>query len=83
MNTMIENLGKRMVVKAKMVNHYAKAWSVDERRFNESRELNKFDHELRGMIQAIEAMDMEFSMEYDANVVEITAIVIMGYRFNV
>lgn len=81
MEKMINDLAERMLVKARVINMYARKWAVDERRFTESREQNKFDHEFSGMIQAVKAMGIALDIEYDENVVEMTAIIIMGKKF--
>lgn len=83
MTEMLNNLSEHMIVKIRIINRYCREWAKDERRFNESRPCNKFDHELRGMTQAMKAMDIEFEFEYDAEVVEITAITIMGARYEI
>ena len=81
MEKMINDLAERMLVKARVINMYERKWSTDERRFTKSRELNKFDHEFSGMIQAIKAMGITIDIEYDENVVEMTAINLMGKKF--
>ena len=81
MEKMINDLAERMLVKARVINMYARKWSTDERRFTESRELNKFDHEFSGMIQAIKAMGITIDIEYDEKVIEMTAINLMGKKF--
>ena len=83
MKEMINNLGKRMVVLLRVVNISCREWAQDERRFTELRPCTKFDHELRGMTMAMKAMGIEFEFDFDENVIEYTAVTIMGTRFEI
>ena len=83
MDEMINNIAKRMITKIRVVNLYTKEWSQDDRRFTESRKKNKFDFELSGMFQTLEAAGISFDVEYNTDVSEITAIIIMGTRYSV
>lgn len=83
MNEMINNVADRMITKMKVINTYDKEWATDERRFTESRPCNKFDHELRGMVHALQAMDIDFEFHWNDDVTQYTAITIMGKRFDV
>ena len=83
MKEMINNLGKRMVVLLRVVNIGCREWAQDERRFAELRPFTKFDHELRGMTMAMKAMGIEFEFDFDENVIEYTAVTIMGTRFEI
>lgn len=83
MNEMINNLGGRIVTLLRVINIDRREWSQDERRFTESRPCTRFDHELRGMTMAMKAMGIEFEFDFDENVIEYTAISIMGRRFDV
>lgn len=83
MNEMIQNLGNRMVALMRVINIENRNWSEDERRFTETRPSNKFDHELHGMTMALQAMGIEFGFEFDGEVIEYTAITLMGTRFEV
>ena len=83
MEEMMNNIAKRMIIKIQVVNLYTKDWAQDERRFTESRERNKFDFELSGMFQTLEAAGISYDVEYNADVSEITAIILMGTRYSV
>lgn len=83
MNEMIGNLGRRMSALARVCNISKREWSKDERRFTEVRPRTRFDHEFHGMEMAIEAMGIEFNIEYSGETLEMTAIIIMGKRFDI
>ena len=83
MGEMMNNIAKRMITKIQVVNLYTKDWAQDERRFTESRKRNKFDFELSGMFQTLEAAGISYDVEYNDDVSEITAIIIMGTRYSV
>ena len=83
MEEMMSNIAKRMITKIRVVNLYTKDWSQDERRFTESRKCNKFDFELSGMFQTLEAAGIPYDVEYNSDVSEITAIILMGTRYSV
>lgn len=83
MEEMLNNLAECMAIKIRIINVYNKGWATDERRFTEHRPANKFDHELTGMTHALKAMGIPFEFEYDADVVEITAVIIMGIRYDI
>ena len=83
MTEMINRIGERLITKMSVINLYTKEWAEDERRFNESRKLNKFDHEFRGMTDMLKTMGIDFEIEYNEAVTEMTAITIMGKRFEV
>lgn len=81
MNEMINNIGNRMVVKARLVNDFMESWLEGKEEGNMRR--NPFYSEFQGMCQLIKAMEMDFDIEYDEKVVKMTAIVIMGKKFEV
>lgn len=71
MNTMIKNLGERMITLIRVVNLCGIS------------NPNKLSNELNGMCMALKAMDIEFEFEFNDEVTEYTAITIMGIRFEV
>ena len=81
MTTMINNIGERMVVKARVVNQFMKDWLEGKEEGNLRR--NPFYSEFRGMTEMLKAMEIEFDIEYDEDVVSMTAITIMGKKFEV
>jgi hypothetical protein len=81
MNAMINNIGERLVVKARVVNDFMESWLAGKEEGNLRR--NPFYSELQGMLQMLKAMDIDFSIEYDNEVVKMTAIVVMGKKFEV
>ena len=48
MKEMIKNIGNAIIVRMRVCNISMGEWYKSERRFTESRPLNKFDWELRG-----------------------------------
>lgn len=83
MNEMINKIADSMLTKMRVINIYCKKWAADEKRFTESRPLNKFDHELRGMVQMLKAMDIDLEFYWDDDAIEFTAITIMDKRFEI
>lgn len=71
MNTIINNLGERMITLMRVVNLYGVS------------NPNKLTHELHGMAMALQAMEIEFEFEFNDEVTEYTAITIRGIRFEV
>lgn len=83
MKEMIKNIGNVIIVRMRVCNIRMREWSEDERRFTESRPLNKFDWELSGMLQALKHMGIEFEIDYNDCVTQYTGIEIMGIKFEV
>lgn len=71
MNTMINNLGERMIILMRVVNLYGIS------------NPNKLSNELHGMTMALQAMEIGFEFEYNNEVTEYAAVTIMGIRFEV
>lgn len=79
MKKMIENIGNRIVTKIRLVNQ---AKRDENGSFYENNiRLNPFYSELQGMLQLLKTMDVEFEIDYDETVTYMTAITIMGQRF--
>ena len=70
---MINNLADRMITLMRVIN-------IDGFHSDDNR---KFRNELNGMIMALKAMEIEFDFDYNKEVTEYTAIIIMGTRFEV
>lgn len=70
MNTMINNLGERMIILMRVVNL-------------EGLSGNKLAHELNGMVMALKAMEIDYDFEYNYEVTEYTALILNGKRFEV
>ena len=83
MKEMIKSIGNTIIVRMRVCNISMREWSEDERRFTESRPLNKFDWELSGMLQALKHMGIEFEIDYNDRVTQYTGIEIMGIKFEV
>ena len=83
MTEMLNNLAERMITKIRIVNTHRRFWAKDKRRFTESRPFTKIDHELTGMEHALKAMGIPFEYDFDDEVVEITAVTIMGNRYEI
>lgn len=79
MTEMINNIGNRMVTKARLVNKVLEDWENGECKNLRS---NPFYSEFQGMCQLLKAMDMEYDIQYNDNL-RIAAIVITGKAFNV
>lgn len=76
---MIERIGERMVNKMKLVNRERNV----NKRYKNIREFPTYS-ELYGMMQMLETMDMEYEIEFNPeNTDEMTAIIIMGLKFEV
>lgn len=83
MKEMIKNIGNAIIVRMRVCNISMGEWYKSERRFTESRPLNKFDWELSGMLQALKHMGIEFEIDYNDRVTQYTGIEIMGIKFEV
>ena len=78
MNEMINRIGDRMVVKARVVN-----LAVEEGDYAHNiRECPTYS-EFYGMIELLKTMGIEYDIEFNREVTHMTAIVIMGKRFEV
>lgn len=80
MTEMINNIGNRMVTKARLVNKVLEDWENGK---CESLRSNPFYSEFSGMCQLLKAMNMEYDIRYDTDSVKMVTIVIMGKPFNV
>lgn len=83
MKEMIKNIGNAIIVRMRVCNISMGEWYEDERRFTESRPLNKFDWELSGMLQALKHMGIEYEVNYNDDVTQYTGVTVMGIRFEV
>ena len=81
MKEMVNNIGERMTTKARLVNDFMASWLEGKEEGNLRR--NPFYSEFQGMCQLLKAMEMDFEIEYDDKITSMTAIVIMGNRFEV
>lgn len=81
MKEMINNIGNRMVTKARLVNNVLESWESGE--ISGNLRSNPFYSEFQGMCQLLKAMDMEYDIQYESDAVRMTAIVIMGKTFAV
>lgn len=78
MNEMINKIGERLVNKGKLVNRYLQSCEADE-----NKRKNPFYSEFQGMLQLLKAMDMDYEIEWDAEVKLMTAITVMGKQFEI
>lgn len=81
MEEMIKNLGNRMVLLLRIINVDRIKWNSNTDNLVHQKPLNKFDHELNGMIMAIQAMGISFSFEFDAKSIEYKSVTLMGIQF--
>ena len=70
MTEMINKLGERMVIRMRVVNIFGLSG-------------NRLADELHGMVEALQAMGIDFEFEYNDTVDQYTAITVMGTRFEV
>lgn len=80
MTEMIKNLGEALVIKMRVVNMVKRN---NEYIFDNNIRTNPFYSEFTGMLQALKAMNIECEVDYNKDVTEMTAITIMGIRFEV
>lgn len=78
MNEMINKIGKRLVTQMRAVNTFG-----NELVYDNNLRTNPFRSELAGMQNLLKAMDIEFDFEYNEDVTEFTAVILMGKRFTV
>lgn len=78
MKEMINNIGESMVTKMRIINSEKR----DGRYANNFRKFPIYS-EWVGMTQLLKAMEMDFEIDYDETVTYMTAITIMGIRFDV
>ena len=78
MKEMINNIGERMVTKMRIIN-------MAKRDGEYSSNFRKFPiySEWVGMTQLLKAMEIDFEIDFDEAVTYMTAITIMGTRFEV
>ena len=78
MNEMITKIAERMITKMRIINSEKKdgRYAANLRKF-------PIYSEFVGMTQLLKTMDIDFEIEYDETVTDMTAIVIMGKRFEV
>ena len=79
MKTMIKNVGETAVIKMRIINRVKK----DGEYTDNLRKCPTYS-EFYGMIQTLKCMDIDYDIEWNPkNLDEMTAIVIMGNRFEV
>jgi hypothetical protein len=78
---MIDTIGSRMVTKARLVNRFLERWREGKEEGN--LRAYPFYSEFQGMRQLLQAMGVVFDIEYDDDAIKMTAITIMGERFEV
>ena len=79
MKTMINNIGETMICKMRIINRVRK----DGEYKDNLRKCPTYS-EFYGMCQTLKCMDMEFDIDWNPeNLDEMTAITIMGTRFDV
>lgn len=78
MNEMITKIAERMITKMRIINSEKKGGRY-------AKNFRKFPiySEFVGMTQLLKTMDIDFEIKYDESVTFMTAIVIMGKRFEV
>ena len=79
MKEMINNIGETMVIKMRIVNTVKKSGE-----YSDNLRKCPIYSELYGMIQTLKCMEIDFDIEWNSeNLDEMTAITIMGNRFEV
>ena len=79
MREMIKKIGESMVIKMRVVNMVKK----NNDYFNSNIRTNPFYSEFVGMTQLLITMEIDFEIEWNEDVTQMTAITIMGTRFEV
>lgn len=75
---MITNIGDRLVTKMRVVNIY-KAGGEYADNFRKC----PFYSEFVGMTQMLKTLGIDFDIDWDASVTQMTAVTVMGKRFDV
>lgn len=75
---MINNIGDRLVAKMRVVNLYKKKGEYAGN-FRKC----PFYSEFVGMTQMLKTLGIDFDIDWDANVTQMTAVTVMGKRFDV
>ena len=78
MQEMINRIGERMVIKARVVNIM-----LSEGAYKHNVRECPFYSEFYGMIEILKTLDLPLDIEYDADVVNMTALTINGTRFEI
>ena len=81
MTEMINCIGNKMATKARLVNMVLRVFYDGE--LNSNLRSNPFYSEFQGMRQMLTAMHIEYSIDYDDNVEQMTAITILGTLFEI
>ena len=80
MKEMIDKIGEKMVQKMRLVNMQVNGKICI---YDDNVRTNPFVSEFAGMKQMLRVMDIDFEIEWNDNVTEMTAITVMGKRFTV
>lgn len=80
MAEMIRNIGSVLVIKMRVVNMVKRN---NEYTFDNNIRTNPYYSEFAGMTQLLKAMDIEYEIDWNEDVTQMTAITIMGIRFEV
>lgn len=80
MTEMIKKIGERLVIQMRVVNMVRRN---NEYIFDNNIRTNPYHSEFAGMTQLLKAMDIEYEIDWNEDVTQMTAITIMGTRFEV
>lgn len=80
MEEMIKNIGERLVIQMRLVNMVKRN---KEYIFDNNIKTNPFFSEFTGMTLALKAMGIGYEIDWNEEVTEMTAITIMGIKFEV
>ena len=75
---MINNIGDRLTTKMRVVNLYKESGE-----FADNFRKCPFYSEFVGMTQMLKTLGIEFEIDWDVNVSKMTAVTVMGKRFEV
>lgn len=78
MNEMINKIGERLVVKARVVNIYR-----NDEKYAHNIRTCPFYSEFRGMIEMLKTLDIDYDIDFSADLSQMTAITVAGKRFEV
>lgn len=78
MNEMFSNIGERLVIKARVVN-LAKRENEYSKNFRECPVYSEFV----GMIEMLKTMQIDYDIDWNYDVTQMTSITVMGKKFEV
>lgn len=81
MSEMINNIGNRLVTKARCVNHVLEEWYSGK--MSSPLRCNPHYSEFRGMLELVKTMGIDYAVIYSDDTTTMTAIEIQGKMFEI